>query len=143
MSEDLKPCPLCRAPADMERRGTARQSMVIACTHCGLSLESGDVVGLTKPEDYAWNRRVSDNLNPRTETPASIATWQLATFGPATNASYAARANRELAELIQWLIDDENHPQAGGEIADVMIVLSTGWSTTAGSAPAWPPRPCG
>lgn len=57
------------------------------------------------------------------ETPETIAEWQIITFGPATNASYAARANRELAELIQCLIDNDNHPEAGGEIADVMIVL--------------------
>ena len=58
------------------------------------------------------------------ETPATIAAWQEATFGtPGSNASYAIRALRELAELIQWLSDDDNHPEAGKEIADVLICL--------------------
>lgn len=59
MSE-LKPCPFCGSRSEIERRGTIRQSMVIACTRCGARVESGDVYGLTHPDEYRWNRRVLD-----------------------------------------------------------------------------------
>lgn len=54
---DLKPCPFCGADAEITRRGSARQSMTISCTDCGALVESGDVVGGTNPEHYAWNMR--------------------------------------------------------------------------------------
>jgi hypothetical protein len=58
MSEiKLKPCPFCGSEAEIKRRGTARQSMQITCTNCGCELESGDVVGLTRSDGLAWNRR--------------------------------------------------------------------------------------
>lgn len=55
----LKPCPFCDGEAEIERKGTHRASMQIACTNCGARVESGDVYGLTKPENYKWNWRVS------------------------------------------------------------------------------------
>lgn len=59
MSEhiELRPCPFCSGEAEIEQRGTARQSMIIACQMCGARMESGDVFGMTKPEHFAWNRR--------------------------------------------------------------------------------------
>jgi len=57
MSDLLKPCPFCGGEATIERKGTARQSMIIACTNCGGRHESGDVVGLTPSSRYAWNNR--------------------------------------------------------------------------------------
>ncbi len=59
MSE-LKPCPLCRGTAEYERKGTARQSMIIVCDDCGLRCESGDVYGMTRVESYRWNTRPAD-----------------------------------------------------------------------------------
>lgn len=53
--ETLLPCPFCGGAAEIERHGTARQSMIAACQHCGARMESGDVSGLTR--DLAWNRR--------------------------------------------------------------------------------------
>jgi Lar family restriction alleviation protein len=53
----LKPCPFCGCRAEIKRCGTARQSMIIACSWCGAQVESGDVQGLTNPKTYAWNRR--------------------------------------------------------------------------------------
>jgi len=50
-------CPFCGGEAEVERKGSARASMIIACTNCGGRMESGDVYGLTKPESWAWNRR--------------------------------------------------------------------------------------
>jgi len=55
----LLACPFCGKEAEIERPGTARASMIIACTNCGGRMESGDVVGLTPPEQYAWNVRAT------------------------------------------------------------------------------------
>ena len=67
MSDELKPCPFCGSEATIERKGTARASMQIACTNCGARMESGDVHGLTKPEAWAWNRRTDTDLKARME----------------------------------------------------------------------------
>ena len=53
MSEKLKPCPFCGGKADVERMGTHRASMIISCTNCGCSLESGE----TSLEKCNWNDR--------------------------------------------------------------------------------------
>jgi predicted RNA-binding Zn-ribbon protein involved in translation (DUF1610 family) len=63
-------CPLCGGEATIERKGSARASMIIACTNCGGRMESGDVYGLTKPESWAWNRR---HPNAPGERPADSA----------------------------------------------------------------------
>ena len=58
------------------------------------------------------------------ETQHSISKWANAAFGPAnSNARIAARANEEMAELLRCLTADDNHPEAAGEVADVLIVL--------------------
>ena len=62
---DLKRCPFCGSKAEMVRHGTARASMIISCGNCGATVESGDVVGLTKPSEYAWNQRVAKSLSER------------------------------------------------------------------------------
>ena len=51
-------CPFCGAEAEVERKGSAGASMIIACTNCGCRMESGDVYGLTEPSSWAWNRRL-------------------------------------------------------------------------------------
>lgn len=53
----LKPCPFCDGNASIERKGTARASMIIACDDCGARVESGDVWGLTHADEWRWNRR--------------------------------------------------------------------------------------
>lgn len=59
------------------------------------------------------------------ETQASISAWAEKTFGPAgSNARAIARANREMAELLEHITADEKHPEAAEEIADIVIVLS-------------------
>lgn len=58
----LKPCPFCGAEAEFDRIGTHRLSCIVACTMCGVRLESneeGDSCG------SQWNRRVE----PKVETP--------------------------------------------------------------------------
>jgi len=60
-SGDLLGCPFCSGDAVIERKGTARASMIIACTDCGGRMESGDVYGLTMPSQWAWNRRHPNN----------------------------------------------------------------------------------
>lgn len=60
-----------------------------------------------------------------TETQASISAWAEKTFGPAgSNARAIARANREMAELLEHVTSDDQHPEAAEEIADIVIVLS-------------------
>lgn len=56
----LKPCPFCKGKAVIERKGTARASMIIACENCGCRLETGEIQGMTKPENYRWNTRYND-----------------------------------------------------------------------------------
>jgi hypothetical protein len=58
------------------------------------------------------------------ESQHSISAWAHDTFGPAgSNASVAARANKEMSELLQKLAADDLHPEAAEEVADVVIVL--------------------
>lgn len=57
VNQELKPCPFCGGEAEIERHGTARQSMQIACQECGARVESGDISGLTQPQNLRWNRR--------------------------------------------------------------------------------------
>ena len=56
MSE-LKVCPFCGGEAEIERHGTARASMIIACGQCGCRIESGNVSGFTSDEFLSWNLR--------------------------------------------------------------------------------------
>ena len=53
----LLPCPFCGAAAEIVQRGTACQRMIVACSKCGAKIESGDVVGLSPPDELRWNRR--------------------------------------------------------------------------------------
>lgn len=59
----LLPCPFCRGPAAIERPGTSRQSMIVACEYCGARVESGDVLGMTPDGSLSWNRRDSADLD--------------------------------------------------------------------------------
>jgi MazG-like family len=59
------------------------------------------------------------------ETQATISAWAESTFGPSgSNARAIARANREMAELLEHVTADDRHPEAAEEIADIVIVLS-------------------
>lgn len=58
------------------------------------------------------------------ETSASIAQWADATFGPVeSNMSIWKRADTEFQELRLKLTEDDTHPRAAEEAADVCIVL--------------------
>ena len=59
MSRLLRECPFCGGKAEIKRNGAARGPMLIGCTDCHAELESGDVVGLTLPQNYQWNRRAA------------------------------------------------------------------------------------
>jgi hypothetical protein len=60
-----------------------------------------------------------------TETQATICTWADATFGPpVSDASIAARALVEMAELVTACMNGEPAERIGEEIADVVIVLA-------------------
>jgi restriction alleviation protein Lar len=57
MSDKLKPCPFCGGPGQIKRKGNINVRMQIECLYCKASVESGDVVGFTRPESYKWNQR--------------------------------------------------------------------------------------
>lgn len=58
------------------------------------------------------------------ETQGTVSQWADETFGSGgSNASVAARANIEMAELIMALTNDDNDPKAIVEVADIVIVL--------------------
>ncbi len=64
------------------------------------------------------------SISSNIENQYSISKWAVDTFGEAgSNASCAARANAEMAELIQALASNDNHPNASAEVADVLICL--------------------
>jgi MazG-like family len=66
-----------------------------------------------------------DDPTGRVETQATISAWAESTFGPSgSNARAIARANREMAELLEHVTADDRHPEAAEEIADIVIVLS-------------------
>ncbi len=53
-----------------------------------------------------------------------ISAWADDVFGESSsNAGIAARANEEMAELLNALTDDDTNVEAGEEIADVFIIL--------------------
>ena len=58
------------------------------------------------------------------ETQKTVSQWSEDTFGEVgSNIRVAARANEEMAELLRALSQNDNHPMAGEEVADVVIVL--------------------
>lgn len=68
--------------------------------------------------------RAASSLGTGDETQESIGAWADETFGkPVSNLSIAARALSELLELVDKLTEDDNHPGAAEELADVRIVL--------------------
>lgn len=54
---ELKPCPFCGYEAEVERMGTNKVSMIITCSFCGCSLETGETYLY---ERMSWNRRDND-----------------------------------------------------------------------------------
>jgi len=69
---ELLPCPFCGGQAEIERKGTHRQSMQYACTNCGARCEAGDVYGLTSPANYKWNNRHPDTATLERELAAQV-----------------------------------------------------------------------
>jgi NTP pyrophosphatase (non-canonical NTP hydrolase) len=61
--------------------------------------------------------------NNMIETQQSISTWQLETFGHATNLRKATRVAEEVIELIKDLAYSDTHSKAASEVADILIVL--------------------
>lgn len=59
------------------------------------------------------------------ENQSTIYAWARSTFGePRSNLQIAARALKEMGELIEKLALNDNDPAAAEEVADVVIVLS-------------------
>lgn len=59
-----------------------------------------------------------------TELQKDVSQWAETTFGSVgSNASVAARANKEMSELLMALAVDDNNPSAPCEAADVLLVL--------------------
>lgn len=58
------------------------------------------------------------------ETQKTVTIWAAETFGPVgSNLAIAARANREMAELLAALVADDSDSRAVTEAADIVIVL--------------------
>ena len=53
----LKACPFCGGEAEIERMGTHRVSMIITCSDCGCSVETGET---WIDEHSRWNQRVTN-----------------------------------------------------------------------------------
>lgn len=59
-----------------------------------------------------------------TETQETVSAWITETFGSAgSNLRVAIRANEEMSELLRDLANDDAHPKAAEEAADVVIIL--------------------
>lgn len=56
----LLPCPFCGSEAEIERRGSARQSTIYRCTNCSCSLETGEVFNIGD----RWNMRENPAPSP-------------------------------------------------------------------------------
>lgn len=54
MEDKLLPCPFCGGEPEIERMGTSRVSMIITCTECGASLETGET---WLDKNCSWNTR--------------------------------------------------------------------------------------
>jgi NTP pyrophosphatase (non-canonical NTP hydrolase) len=58
------------------------------------------------------------------ELQKDVSQWAERTFGPVgSNASVAARANKEMSELLMTLATNDTNPKAAEEAADVLLVL--------------------
>jgi NTP pyrophosphatase (non-canonical NTP hydrolase) len=79
---------------------------------------------LREQRDEIARLRADLAVSTRAETQVSISQWAVKTFGPGgTNARAIARANREMAELLEHVTADDQHPEAAEEVADIVIVL--------------------
>lgn len=108
-------------------------------------MENADIGWTRELAENAWNPELKDCgrfiLEARTAIAAirslqrqffisgrqlqhEISEWADSTFGPvSSNAGIAARANKEMSELLMALSSDDYDPKAGEEIADVVMVL--------------------
>jgi len=64
-SMGLLSCPFCGGDARIERRGSGRQSSIIACEDCGCSLESNEVAWNTGTD---WNARQPNDTDDSRKT---------------------------------------------------------------------------
>lgn len=79
---------------------------------------------LREHRDEIARLRADLAVSTRVETQVSISQWAEKTFGPGgTNAHAIARANREMADLLEHVTADDEHPEAAEEVADIVIVL--------------------
>lgn len=87
----LKPCPFCGERADFVRRGTPRQSCIVACETCGATHESTDEGN--RSGDW-WNRRAPVEITDEMVKAALAATHEawLDGHGPAKRMRAALRA---------------------------------------------------
>ena len=107
MSNQLKPCPFCFGEAEVERRGTPRQSQIYVCQDCGCRLETGETFGVE-----LWNLRpIEDELRA-----LLVATEALAYIGEKRfpDLTYKAR----LEELVPDLREAEAELKKERDLAD-------------------------
>ena len=53
---ELKPCPFCGGPAEIQQYGDNRKSTIVACTECACVLENGEAFR----HGTIWNTRAHD-----------------------------------------------------------------------------------
>jgi hypothetical protein len=127
----LMPCPFCKS----RRIRTAEvafgdeDTTRAVCLKCHAEGPNGSGRG---GAIAAWNKRaltrptvVTDEVVEREETLESISAWCDETFGPASPLRMAARANEEMAELIDKASRAETYSdEVLVEAADVLICLA-------------------
>lgn len=100
---------------------------VLECGHAYLK----DTKGMALEKDDTLNCEECDKPQPKEldisfdgrETQTTITEWAEKTFGPAGNSRLAARANKEMAELLMKVTAKFDDPGIPEEIADVFICL--------------------
>ena len=97
MSDELKPCPFCGGKGEIERMGTGRVSMIIACVECGCRLETGETF-ISK--NCQWNTRATPTIEPidGLEEAIDILEVHMADMGDMAVVLVAARAYLKLME---------------------------------------------
>lgn len=102
---------IAKLRADLDWRGPNGRAMGHVCLRCD---QAQALLAAVAP----------GVIKLKIENQQTISEWAEATFGPVgSNLSVATRANKEFGELLHALAQDDNHPKAAEEAADVIIVL--------------------
>ena len=93
----LLPCPFCGGEAEVEQKGTTRQSHIISCTDCHCSLETNETFGA----GALWNKRQPQTDALKMAREAAIEECALLVEGMGT--SHDSHAGERFAKAIRAL----------------------------------------